>query len=78
MPNVIEVETYEPGSWIETLWIFFKGDSMARPQPGHPFEMPFTNSAKFTIDMIRDDDNATVIHELMRKLRSQDRILPGR
>ena len=52
VPNVIEVETYEPGSWIETSRIFFKGDPMAGPQPGHPFEMSFNNSAKFAIDMI--------------------------
>ncbi|KAK3708290.1 hypothetical protein LTR37_011555 [Vermiconidia calcicola] len=59
VPGVIELETYEPGSMVETSWIFFKGDPQAGPQPGHPFERPFNDSAKFSIDIVRDNDTST-------------------
>lgn len=67
VPGVIDLETYEPGSFVETSWIFMKGDLHAGPYPGHPFERPFNDSVKFSIDMVKDEDNSTVIHELMRE-----------
>ena len=67
VPGVIDLEVYEPGSLVETSWIYFKGDPMAGPQPGHPFEMPFNNSVnKFSIDVVKYNDTPTVIHQLMR------------
>jgi len=67
VPGVIDLETYEPGDIVETSWIYFKGDPQAGPQPGHPFERPFNNSAKFSISMVRDNDTSTVLREIMRK-----------
>lgn len=67
VPGVVDLETYEPGSMLETSWIFFKGDPQAGLQPGHPFERPFNDSARFSIDMMRDDDTRKVLHEIMRK-----------
>lgn len=67
VPGVIDLEIYRPGDIIETSWIYFKGDPQAGPQPGHPFERPFNDSAKFSIDIVRDNDTAVVLHEIMRK-----------
>jgi hypothetical protein len=73
VPGVVDLETYEPGSTVETSWIYFKGDPQAGPQPGHPFERPFNNSAKFSIDMVRDDDTSKVLREIMRESIFVDR-----
>jgi hypothetical protein len=70
VPGVVDLETYEPGSLVETSWIYFKGDPQAGPQPGHPFERPFNNSAKFSIDIVRDDDTSKVLREIMRQFFS--------
>jgi hypothetical protein len=67
IPGVVDLETYRPGDMIETSWIYFKGDPQAGPQPGHPFERPFNSSAKFSLDIVRGNDTATVLHEIMRK-----------
>lgn len=31
VPGAVELETYEPGSMVETSWIFFKGDPQTGP-----------------------------------------------
>lgn len=67
VPGVIDLEIYEPGSIVETSWIYFKGDPQTGPQPEHPFERPFNDSARFSIDMVRDDETGKVLHEIMRK-----------
>jgi hypothetical protein len=67
VPGVIELETYEPGEFFEISWIYFKGDPQAGPQPGHPFERPFNDSAKFSIDLVSDDDTSKVLLEVMRE-----------
>ena len=67
VPGVIDLEVYRPGDIVETSWIYFKGDPQAGPQPGHPFERPFNDSAKFSIDIVRDNDTSVVLHEIMRK-----------
>lgn len=67
VPGVIDLEVYEPGSMVETSWIYFKGDPQAGPQPGHPFERPFNNSAKFSIDLVRDDDTSKALREILRE-----------
>jgi len=65
IPGVIDLETYEPGDLIETSWVYFKGDPQAGPQPGHPFERPFNDTAKFSIDLVQDNDTSTVLREIM-------------
>lgn len=67
VPGVIDLESYEPGELVETSWIFFKGDPQAGPQPGHPFERPFNDSAKFSLDLVRDDNTSKVLREIMRE-----------
>ena len=67
VPGVIDLEIYRPGSMVETSWIYFKGDPQTGPQPGHPFERPFNDSARFSIDIVRDDDTGKVIQEIMRQ-----------
>lgn len=67
VPGVIDLEVYRPGDMIETSWIYFKGDPQAGPQPGHPFERPFDDSAKFSIDIVRANETADVLHEIMRE-----------
>ena len=67
VPGVIDLEVYRPGDMIETSWIHFKGDPQAGPQPGHPFERPFDDSAEFSIDIVRADETADVPHEIMRE-----------
>jgi hypothetical protein len=67
VPGVIDLEIYRPGDIIETSWIYFKGDPQAGPLPGHPFERPFNDSAKFSIDVVRDNDTAEILHEIMLK-----------
>jgi hypothetical protein len=49
VPGVVDLETYEPGSMVETSWIYFKGDPQAGPQPHHPFERPFNDIARFSM-----------------------------
>jgi hypothetical protein len=66
VPGVVDLEVYEPGSFAVSEWIFFKGDPMAGPQPGHPFEMPFNNSVKWSIDIIQGNDTSIIIQQLMR------------
>lgn len=66
VPGVIELENYEPGSMVESSWIYFKGNPQAGPQPGHPFERPFNNSAQFSIDIVGDNDTSKVLREIMR------------
>ena len=66
VPGVIDLEVYEPGSLVESSWIYFKGDAQAGPQPGHPFERPFNDSVKFSIDIVDGKDTSTVIYPLMR------------
>lgn len=68
IPGVVDLEIYRPGDMIETSWIYFKGDPQAGPQPGHPFERPFNDSAKFSLDVVRENDTAEVLREIMRKL----------
>ena len=65
IPGVIDLETYEAGDFVEIAWIYFKGDPQAGPQPGHPFERPFNDSAKFSIDLVRDDDTSKVLLSLI-------------
>lgn len=67
VPGVIDLEIYEPGSMVESSWIYFKGDPQAGPQPGHPFERPFNDSAKFSLDLVRDDNTSKVLREIMRE-----------
>ena len=67
VPGVIELEVYEPGSLVESSWIYFKGDPQAGPQPGRPFERPFNDSVKFSIDIVDGNNTSTVIHQLMRE-----------
>jgi len=67
-PGVIELETYEPDYIAEISWIYFKGDYFHDgPQPGHPFESPFNDSTRFSIDIVKDDEASTVLRELMRE-----------
>jgi hypothetical protein len=77
VPGVIELETYEPGDFMEISWIYFKGDPQAGPQPGHPFERPFNDSAKFSLDLVRDDDTSKVLFEVMRKFLLPSFLCPG-
>ena len=35
-----------------------------------PFEMPFNNSAKWSIDIVNDNDTSTVIRQIMRMFMS--------
>lgn len=65
VPGVRDLETYEPGRYVESSWIFFKGDPMKGPQEGHPFEMPFNNSVVWSMDIVRDNDTSKVVQELM-------------
>ena len=67
VPGVVDLETYEPGDVVETSWIYFKGDLQAGPQPGHPFERPFDDAVKFSVDMVREDDTSKVVQEIMGK-----------
>lgn len=66
VPGVIELENYEPGSMLESPWIYFKGNPQAGPQPGHPFERPFNDSAQLSVDIVGDDDTSKVFREIMR------------
>jgi hypothetical protein len=75
MHGVVDLETYEPGSMVETSWIYFKGDPQAGPQPHHPFERPFNDSARFSIDLVKDDDTSKVLREIMRESFSLDLLL---
>ena len=69
IPGVIDLEVYEPGEIAEFSWIYFKGDPQAGPSPGHPFDMPFNNTfTKFSLDIVENDDNATFVRQIMRKL----------
>jgi hypothetical protein len=67
VPGVVDLETYEPESMVETSWIYFKGEPQAGPQPDHPFERPFNDSARFSIDLVRDDDTSKILREIMRE-----------
>ncbi|GAB7327617.1 hypothetical protein MBLNU13_g11464t2 [Cladosporium sp. NU13] len=67
VPGVIDLEVYRPADMIETSCFYFKGVPQTGPQPGRPFERPFNDSAKFSIDIVRDNDTAEVLHEIMRK-----------
>lgn len=68
VPGVIDLEIYDPGSSTESSWIFFKGDPMAGPQPGHPFEMPFDRyRTNFTLDLVADADPSSVLRNIMRE-----------
>lgn len=70
VPGVIDLEVYERGCLVEFSWIFFKGDPQAGPQPGHPFDMPFNKSTKFSIGMVKENDTSTVIRPVMRECNS--------
>ena len=65
-PAAVDMETYEPGSLVETAWVYYKGDPQEQTQPEHPFERPFKDDVTFSIDLVRDDDTSKVLREIMR------------
>lgn len=60
-PAAVDMETYEPGSLVETAWVYYKGDPQEQTQPEHPFERPFKDEVTFSIDLVRDDDTSKVL-----------------
>lgn len=77
VPAAFDLETYEFGSMIQTSWIYWKGSHYTGAQPGHPLEKPFDNLAKFSLDMVRDDDTSKVLREIMREPLYIGRLLTG-
>lgn len=66
VPGVIDVELYKPRSFVETSWIYFKGDPQSGPQPGHPFDMPFDNhNTTFQLDLVHENDKAEIVRQIM-------------
>ena len=65
-PGVVELETYEPGSIVHTVWVYFKGDPWDGPIPDHPFDGVYEGT-KFTIDLVSDDGAAMVLQQVMRR-----------
>ena len=56
IPGVIDPEDVKRNMMVEASWIYFKGDPMRGPRPGHPFDMPFDNhNTTFSIDLIEDN-----------------------
>ena len=66
-PAALDMETYEPGSLVETAWVYYKGNPREHNQPEHPFERPFLDDVTFSIDLVRDDDPSKVLREIMRE-----------
>lgn len=60
-PVLFDDETWTCNTTAEMAWIFFKGDPMSEPTPWHPFDMPFTPSTLFSIDLL-DSANSTVLN----------------
>lgn len=75
VPGVIDLEIYEPGSLVESSWIYFKGDPHAGPQPGHPFDKPFNDSTTFSIGLVEENDTSNIVHEVMREFHSPFKVL---
>ena len=65
-PAAVDMETYKPGSLVETAWVYYKGDPQEQTQPEHPFERPFKDDVTFSIDLVRDDDTSKVLRGIMR------------
>ena len=77
----VDVDAAEPADFIEPFsngtlltgtspaipWIFFKGDPASGPTQGHPFVMPFNNSALFSLDLLDAADTSQEIFAAMRK-----------
>ena len=66
-PAALDMETYEPGSLVETAWVYYKGNPREQTQLGHPFERPFLDDVTFSVDLVRDDDTSKVLREIMRE-----------
>lgn len=66
-PTALDMETYEPGSLVETAWVYYKGDHQQQTQPEHPFERPFLDDVTFSVDLVRDNDPSKVLREIMRE-----------
>lgn len=66
-PAPLDMEIYEPGSLVETAWVYYKGNPQQQTQPEHPFERPFLDDVTFSIDLVRDDDTSKVLREIMRE-----------
>ena len=66
-PAALDMETYEPGSLVETAWVYYKGNPRDQTQSEHPFERPFLDDVTFSVDLVRDDDPSKVLREIMRE-----------
>lgn len=58
-PVLFDDEIWPSNTRAEMAWVFFKGDPMSEPTPQHSFDMPFTPSTLFVIDLL-DSANSTV------------------
>lgn len=71
-PVLFDDETWSQNATAKMTWVYFKGDPMSGPTEGHPIDMPFELTTRFSIDLL-DSANSTV-QNVMRESPTE---MPG-
>ena len=77
-----DIQDLPPGNFLNTFvydtvlnpwanvtipWLYTKGDYFHRGTPEHPYEQPFDEAVKWTLDLVTADNEDDIVLNIMRK-----------